>query len=254
MANERMQLLRKLTFLSTSVEDQVAPCALDTGRAVFGGAQDINSPKIFFNSLKKKTTRDEVQAALVQHGEILYLKLPFNIPKKKNLGYGYVIFKDPSIGHQLLESIKRIEIDGKLIELTLYTDPEKNASKKTKTKKPQSTIKTHITTQTPGKACTEPKRSPQTKNMTKASNQNQDSGQDTGTWDYHAIKPCSRLYSHHHLSHAISANQVAENLHFRIRKNLKLENQGKHGSNQMYPTLASPDAIHLLHDMLRVFT
>lgn len=78
--------------------------------------------KVFFKSLKKSTTKTSVAQVLSTFGELKYIRLPYSKLKKKNLGYGYVIFQDSEVTEHVLNNIQTVSIDNKLIELRRFED------------------------------------------------------------------------------------------------------------------------------------
>lgn len=76
--------------------------------------------RVFFKSLRKTSTKESIVAALSQFGQIRFLHLPFNKTKNRVIGYGYVVYQDQSIGKRLVNEVKQVEIDGRLISLTKY--------------------------------------------------------------------------------------------------------------------------------------
>ena len=83
--------------------------------------------KVFFKSLRKFTTKESVVAALSSFGPLSYVRLPFSKSKNRNIGYGYVVYQDQAIAERVVSEVKRVEIDGKLIELTKYASASEAA-------------------------------------------------------------------------------------------------------------------------------
>lgn len=76
------------------------------------------SQKLFFKPLLKFMNRDEVYTGLSKLGKIIFLKVPFNMKKRKNLGYGYVVFESRILSLQLLSRTVTVEFAGATRELT----------------------------------------------------------------------------------------------------------------------------------------
>lgn len=81
-----------------------------------------NKSVIFFKCLKKTTTPETIRQVFCQFGKLAYVQLPYNKVKKRNIGYGYVVFYHPSIGKYLVEQVKAINIDGKLINISSFVE------------------------------------------------------------------------------------------------------------------------------------
>lgn len=82
---------------------------------------NVGQLKIFIKGLKKKTSPDEVFAAFSCHGTILRLKVPYSKSKEKNMGYGFVEFLDREDAIRLLKNVSSILVDGKDIDISIYT-------------------------------------------------------------------------------------------------------------------------------------
>ena len=103
-----------------------------------------NDLRIFFKGLKKKTTRADVLSAFSEFGEVSFLRLPYNNNRNRNLGSGFVVFKNPKVMWHLLTEVKQVILGGKPIDLTLYSAEETKYRKKKKNVAfSSSTIKTH---------------------------------------------------------------------------------------------------------------
>ena len=73
--------------------------------------------RVFFKSLRKRTDQAAIEQVFSKYGELQMVRLPFSETKKKNLGYGYVVFKDQEIGMDMILHVKRVKIEGKIIKL-----------------------------------------------------------------------------------------------------------------------------------------
>lgn len=83
---------------------------------------------IFLKDLKKITKEETVQQIFEQYGKVVHLQLPFNSKKKRNLGYCYVVFEDATVGQHLLNIVKEVEIDGRQVALSPFS--ERTSAKK----------------------------------------------------------------------------------------------------------------------------
>lgn len=75
---------------------------------------------VFIKKIRKSTSAETLFAAMSRFGEILYINFPFSKSKKKNYGYGYVIFTDMKVRDFLLNSIKKLEIDERVVVFYPY--------------------------------------------------------------------------------------------------------------------------------------
>lgn len=69
--------------------------------------------KLFFKPLNKKTTRDGVMRQLSELGSVSFLRVPFSQKKRKNLGYGFVVFESKRLTLRLMRNELKVDIDGK---------------------------------------------------------------------------------------------------------------------------------------------
>ena len=152
----------------------------------------ISGPRVFFKGLEKKISRAEIEELFSEYGEIHYLRFPFNQPRQRNLGYGYVIFNDPKVADHLLQDVKQVNIGEKHIDLILFSDKENKKSKKVKNT--LSTIKTHIREQTPEKADFQPKHASGFEGLNRKRGRDPTNPAYVIYWDLHSVKPCHRLY------------------------------------------------------------
>lgn len=98
-------------------------------RPTYGTSRsDVFGPKIFFKSIRKTTTKDTVESVLSMFGELCYLRFPYSKAKKRNLGYGIAMFKDPGVTRHLLVSVKHVVIDGRQIEFQVYQENERKSN------------------------------------------------------------------------------------------------------------------------------
>ena len=77
---------------------------------------------IFFKCLKKTTTPETIREVFSQFGHLVYVQLPYNKVKRRNIGYGYVVFDDNNLGQYLVEKVKSVIIDDKTIVLTTFVE------------------------------------------------------------------------------------------------------------------------------------
>lgn len=72
---------------------------------------------LFIKSLQKSTTVAIVEQSLSQYGEIIFVQLPFNKKKKKNIGYCFIVFEDNSVAQNLLENVKEVTIMSRVLPI-----------------------------------------------------------------------------------------------------------------------------------------
>lgn len=75
--------------------------------------------KLFFKFLNKRTDLDTLNEVFASYGEVIHLRIPFSQKKKKNLGYGYVIFSNAASIKAIMSSPTPVIVDGK--PLVFYT-------------------------------------------------------------------------------------------------------------------------------------
>ena len=75
---------------------------------------------VFIKKIRKSTSAETLFTSMSSFGEILYINFPFSKSKKKNYGYGYVIFRDMEVRDFLLTSIKKLEIDERVVVFFPY--------------------------------------------------------------------------------------------------------------------------------------
>jgi RNA recognition motif-containing protein len=79
-----------------------------------------NVVKVFFKGLKKTTTLEAVTDAFSSMNRIKYIRFPFSVVRKKNMGYGFVIFEDQDFAINLIHAIRFVEIDGARVHLSEF--------------------------------------------------------------------------------------------------------------------------------------
>ena len=94
--------------------------------------------KLFFRGLYKRTNKETAAKVFSQYGCIEYLRLPFCKTKNKNMGYGFVVFRDPAVASQVLANLKSVIIDGKTIQLHSYSLAKLPSVPSTSTSEPQA--------------------------------------------------------------------------------------------------------------------
>lgn len=85
--------------------------------------------KLFFKPLNKHSTREQVLQSLEKFGRVEYLRVPFSNKKKKNLGYGFVMFQSQKVADFLCEHQIRTKIDDKIVGFSRF-DMQKFKSKR----------------------------------------------------------------------------------------------------------------------------
>ena len=81
----------------------------------------LHSHSVFFKSLNKRTTAEHIVESFAPFGTLLLVRLPFNVNKKCNVGYGFVVFEDAEVARSLLISVKKLRINKKLIDLLPFS-------------------------------------------------------------------------------------------------------------------------------------
>lgn len=82
--------------------------------------EDTRGLKLFFKPLNKKTTRDTVMNSLAHFGMINFLRVPFSQKKRKNLGYGFVVFQSNDLALRMINNDHTVEIDGKILNFEKF--------------------------------------------------------------------------------------------------------------------------------------
>ena len=77
---------------------------------------------MLFKSLSKQSTKESVANALSVDGKLKFVRFPFSKNTQKNLGYGYFIYENITIGFFVLNSVKEVKIDEKKIQLQPFTE------------------------------------------------------------------------------------------------------------------------------------
>lgn len=92
---------------------------------VFKGADDFVY-KVFLKGLNKSTVKETVVSVLKGFGKITYLRMPYSTRMNRNLGYCVAIFDSSSVGRQLVEQVRSLEIDGAKVMLSQFKKIQKN--------------------------------------------------------------------------------------------------------------------------------
>jgi RNA recognition motif-containing protein len=88
-----------------------------------------NSRKLFFKPLDKHSTKETILSAISKFGKVEYLRVPFSNKKKKNLGYGFVVFESVQVINLLCDHQIKTKIDDKIVGFSRF-DVQKYKSKK----------------------------------------------------------------------------------------------------------------------------
>ena len=174
-------------------------------------------PKVFFKSLKKTTTKTAVETAFSQYGKIRSIKFPYNNRRKRNLGYGWVHFFNPAVTEFLLLSVRKIQIDGRLVELQSFI-PEKRHLDGTEAKAFDAIIKKHIREHSEERFCLKP----DTQRMTQAADPktppNEAETAYVIRWNRHSVKPNHSLYFKLASLNPDKVETKSQNITYRILK------------------------------------
>lgn len=79
-----------------------------------------NMRKLFFKPLNKHSTRDHVLTCLEKFGRVEYLRVPFSNKKRKNLGYGFVMFESKQLSDLLCRHQIKTKIDDKIVGFSKF--------------------------------------------------------------------------------------------------------------------------------------
>ena len=75
---------------------------------------------LFIKGLKKTTSAQVVEQAMSSYGKILFVQLPYNKKKNKNIGYCYMVFENDDIARSLLNEKKPIEVLGRPVSVSSF--------------------------------------------------------------------------------------------------------------------------------------
>jgi hypothetical protein len=104
--------------------------------------------KVFFKGLKKTTTLETVSEVFGRLNTIKYIRFPFSVVRKKNMGYGFIIFEDQNFAMNLIHAIGFIEVDGAKVQLSEFRKESRaemrNKGHKEKTPKVSNTLELNI--------------------------------------------------------------------------------------------------------------
>ena len=81
----------------------------------------LDNYSVFFKSLNKRTTVEHIHEAFSQFGKLLLIRLPFNLNKRCNVGYGFVVLRSAEVASHLLNRVRAIRINGKMIHLLSFS-------------------------------------------------------------------------------------------------------------------------------------
>lgn len=87
-----------------------------------------DSFKIHMKGLKKKTSPSDVFVAFSQFGIVSKMKVPYSKSKEKNMGYGFIEFKNDQDAISLLMNNSSILIDGKDVLISQFKSKNNLAS------------------------------------------------------------------------------------------------------------------------------
>lgn len=132
LEKESVQKARQMPNLFTPAHSAIPEANLHYDQARLGlvGPTSDNSRKLFFKPLNKHSTRDQVLQCLEKFGRVEYLRVPYSNKKKKNLGYGFVIFQSSTVSDLLHRHQMKTRIGDKAVGFYKF-DLLKYKSKKT---------------------------------------------------------------------------------------------------------------------------
>ena len=84
--------------------------------------------KIFFKNIPREMNTKDVSSFFSKYGKLKYIRVPYSMKKKRNMGYGNLVFEDRSLAKMLLSQEKYLKIENKLIELS-ELEPRKKKKK-----------------------------------------------------------------------------------------------------------------------------
>ena len=95
-------------------------------------AENSSTTKVFFKNVPKNLSVEEVTECLAALGPISHLRVPFSVQKAKNMGYGYVAFKDEDLNHWLISQNPAVYFLEKRIIFSKHQNSLKRLGKRTK--------------------------------------------------------------------------------------------------------------------------
>ena len=84
--------------------------------------------KIFLENLPKRASLVEIQNKLAAFGTLRYLRVPYSPQKRKNLGYGQVVFEDQELAKRLAQQKATFTIFDRVVNLSSFVS--RNTKKK----------------------------------------------------------------------------------------------------------------------------
>lgn len=79
-----------------------------------------NARKLFFKPLNKHSTRERILTCLEKFGRVEYLRVPYSNKKRKNLGYGFVVFESQTTSELLHRHQIKTKIDDKVVGFSRF--------------------------------------------------------------------------------------------------------------------------------------
>jgi RNA recognition motif-containing protein len=95
-------------------------------------AENSSTTKVFFKNVPKNLSVEEVTEFLAALGPISHLRVPFSVQKAKNMGYGYVAFKEEDINLWLISQNPAIYFLDKRIIFSKHQNSLKRIGKRNK--------------------------------------------------------------------------------------------------------------------------
>ena len=95
-------------------------------------ADNNSTSKVFFKNVPKNLSVEEVTEFLAALGPISHLRVPFSVQKAKNMGYGYVAFKEESLNLWLISQNPAIYFLEKRITFSKHQNSLKRIGKRNK--------------------------------------------------------------------------------------------------------------------------
>ena len=79
-----------------------------------------NGKKLFFKPLNKHTSKGTILSTISKFGRVEYLRVPFSNKKRKNLGYGFVVFESQEVANMLCDHQIKTKIDDKIVGFSRF--------------------------------------------------------------------------------------------------------------------------------------
>lgn len=120
LSDQAFQALFSSNFLSIGDSKRVDSVGVFVKRNKIASFHEKGLLILFVKGMHKNSTIESVYHYFSVFGKVLYLQMPFNKQKKRNIGYCYVVFEDKQSARRVLMQNAPLVLDGKIVQMSEF--------------------------------------------------------------------------------------------------------------------------------------